>query len=391
MSDRIRFGIFLAPFHKPGINPTLALQNDLDLIQWLDRCGYDEAWIGEHHSAGTEIIASPEIFIAAAAQHTKTIKLGTGVVSLSYHNPLWVAERIVLLDHLTRGRIMLGVGPGALPTDAKMIGLSQSQTRDLLEQSFGVIMQLLTSEEPVTFKNERWDLQEARLHLRPYSDPLFDICAAAVASPAGPRLAGRHGVGLLSIGATSAAGFDALALHWGVMEAEAKEYGKTLDRSKWRLVGLVHIAETMEQAYRDVEYGMEQWFRYFQAVAAFPQMTMPGDNVKEMIAFVNESGFGAIGTPDMAVAQIERLKEQSNGGFGAYLMLAHNWANQEATRRSYELIARHVMPHFQGHHAPTMEAAARAKKLRPELAEIHTKAVDDMTAKYQEEVAKRAS
>lgn len=389
MSSRLRFGVFLAPFHKPGINPTLALQNDLELMQWLDRCGYDEAWIGEHHSAGSEIIASPEIFIAAAAERTNHIKLGTGVVSLSYHNPLWVAERIVLLDHLTRGRIMFGAGPGALPTDAAMIGLSQTQTRGLLEDSLGVIMQLLTSEEPVNFENDRWQLQDAQLHLRPYSNPLFDISAAAVASPAGPRLAGRHGIGLLSIGATSAAGFDALALHWDVMEEEARVHGKIVDREKWRLVGLVHIADTMEQAYRDVEYGMEQWFHYFQAVAAFPQMAVPGNNVKEMIEFVNESGFGAIGTPDMAVAQIERLQAQSNGGFGAYLMLAHNWADPRATMKSYELISRHVMPHFQGHHMATMDSAARAKKLRPELAEVHSKAVEEMTQKYADEKAAR--
>ncbi len=389
MTDRMRFGIFLAPFHKPGINPTLALRNDIELIEWLDRCGYDEAWIGEHHSAGSEIIASPEIFIAAAAQHTRDIKLGTGVVSLSYHNPLWVAERIVMLDHLTRGRVMMGVGPGALPTDGKMIGLDQSQTRGLLEDSLGVIMHLLTSEQPISFQNDRWQLHDARLHLRPYSNPLFDVCTAAVASPAGPRLAGRHGVGMLSIGATTAAGFDALALHWDVIETEAKAHGKTVDRSKWRLVGLVHIAETEEQAYRDVEYGIEQWFHYFQAVAAFPQMAVPGETVREMIDFVNESGFGAIGTPDRAVAQIERLQTQSNGGFGAYLMLAHNWANPEATKKSYELIARHVMPHFQGHHLPTLDSAARAKKLRPELAAVHEKAVEAMRQKYADEVAAR--
>lgn len=391
MPDRLRFGVFLAPFHKPGVNPTLALQSDLELMQWLDRCGYDEAWIGEHHSAGSETIASPEIFIAAAAERTRHIRLGAGVVSLSYHNPLWVAERIVLLDHLTRGRVMLGVGPGALPTDARMIGLQPSQTRQLLEDSLGVIMRLLTSEEPVTFKNERWDLREARLHLRPYSNPLFDVAAAGVASPAGPRLAGRHGVGLLSIGATTAAGFDALALHWDVMEAEARAHGARVDRSKWRLVGLVHIAETMDQACRDVEYGMEQWFHYFQAVAAFPQMAVPGSNVKEMIEFVNGSGFGAIGTPDMAVAQIDRLMKQSNGGFGAYLMLAHNWANPDATQRSYELVARHVMPHFQGHYAPTMDAAARAEKLRPDLAARHAQAVEDMRARYAAEVLERAT
>ncbi|QBF29967.1 LLM class flavin-dependent oxidoreductase [Thalassococcus sp. S3] len=389
MQNRLRFGIFLAPFHKPGINPTLALHNDLELIEHLDRCGYDEAWIGEHHSAGSEIIASPEIFMATAAERTRNIKLGTGVVSLSYHNPLWVAERIVLLDHLTRGRVMLGVGPGALPTDAKMIGIDPGQTRGLLEDSLGVIMQLLTSDEPVTFKNDRWDLRDARLHLKPYSNPLFDVVTAAVASPAGPRLGGRHGTGLLSIGATSAAGFDALALHWDVMEAEAKAHGKTVDRNKWRLVGMVHIADTMEQAYKDVEYGMEQWFHYFQAVAAFPQMEVPGNNVKEMIEFVNESGFGAIGTPDMAIAQIDRLMKQSNGGFGAYLMLAHNWADPVATHKSYELIARHVMPHFQGHHLPTMDSAARAEKLRPELAEKHAKAVEDMQQRYEAEVAGR--
>lgn len=391
MNNRLRFGVFLAPFHKPGINPTLALENDLELIQQLDRCGYDEAWIGEHHSAGSEIIASPEIFIMAAAERTRHIKLGTGVVSLSYHNPLWVAERIVQLDHLTRGRVMLGVGPGALPTDAKMIGIEPSQTRGLLEDSLGCIMHLLQSEEPLTFQNDRWDLRDARLHLRPFSNPLFDITTAAVASPAGPRLAGRHGTGLLSIGATTAAGFDALALHWDVIEAEAKAHGKKVDRSKWRLVGMVHIADTMEQAYKDVEYGMEQWFHYFQAVAAFPQMAVPGNNVKEMIEFVNESGFGAIGTPDMAVAQIERLMKQSNGGFGAYLMLAHNWADPAATHKSYELIARHVMPHFQRHYAPTMDAAARAEKLRPELAEKHAQAVEDMQTRYASEVEERAT
>jgi limonene 1,2-monooxygenase len=196
-------------------------------------------------------------------------------------------------------------------------------------------------------------------------------------------------VGMLSIGATTAAGFDALALHWNVVEAEAALHGKTVDRGKWRLVGLVHIADTMEQAYRDVEYGMEQWFHYFQAVAAFPQMAVPGNNVKEMIQFVNESGFGAIGTPDMAVAQIKRLQEQSNGGFGAYLMLAHNWADPAATHKSYELIARHVMPQVQGHYLPTMDAAARAEKLRPELAAKHAQAVEDMQTRYAAEVAAR--
>jgi limonene 1,2-monooxygenase len=248
-------------------------------------------------------------------------------------------------------------------------------------------MQLLTTEEPVTFKNDRWDLREARLHLRPYSNPLFDVAVAAVASPTGPKLAGRHGVGMLSIGATTAAGFDALALHWNVVEEQARKYGKTVDRLKWRLVGLVHCAETKEQAYRDVEYGIEHWFRYLQSVAAFPQMTVGGSNIQEMIAFVNDTGLGAIGTPDMCTDQIDRLMKQSNGGFGAYLLLAHNWANPTATLRSYELVAREVMPRFQGQAHATLEAARRAEAARPELAAIHAQAVETARARYATENA----
>jgi len=127
---RLKFGAFIAPYHKPGINPTLAMDQDMQLVEQLDFLGYDEAWIGEHHSTGTEIIASPEIFIAAAAQRTRHIRLGTGVTSIAYHNPLWVADRMVQLDHMTRGRVMLGMGPGSLPTDSAMIGLTPTDTRD---------------------------------------------------------------------------------------------------------------------------------------------------------------------------------------------------------------------------------------------------------------------
>src|SRR3954465_8601708 len=119
----MRFGIFMAPFHPVGQNPTLALHRDLDLIEHLDRLGYDEAWIGEHHSAGYEIIAAPEVFIAAAAERTRRIRFGTAVVSDRYHHPLMVADRIMQLDHQTRGRVMFGVGPGALPSDAFMMGI----------------------------------------------------------------------------------------------------------------------------------------------------------------------------------------------------------------------------------------------------------------------------
>lgn len=387
MAERLRFGIFMAPFHPAGENPTLAIERDLALVAHLDRLGWDEAWIGEHHSAGTEIIASPEIFIAAAAERTRHIKLGTGVISVAYHNPFMVAERAVQLDHMTRGRFMLGLGPGSLPTDALMIGLDPTETRPLLEEGVDVIMRLLQSDEPVTSETKAWTIRDARLHLRPYSDPLFEVAVPAVASPSGPRLAGRYGLGLLSIGATQSAGFDALSLHWDVMEERAATFGTVADRSKWRLVGLMHIAETREQARKDVAFGIGAWFDYFQKTAAFPQMAVgDGTEVDELIDFVNDSGLGSIGTADDAAEQIDRLQKQS-GGFGCYMTLAHEWANPVATHRSFELIAQRVLPQFQGQDWSTNNARSRARDARPELAERNMQAVTDMVEKHQRELA----
>jgi limonene 1,2-monooxygenase len=384
LERRMRFGIFMAPFHPPGENPTLLLEGDLEHIAHLDRLGYDEAWIGEHHSAGSEIIASPEIFIAAAAGRTRHIKLGTGVISASYHHPLWVAERAVLLDHLLRGRFMLGLGPGSLPSDAAMIGLDMPRTRELLDDATDIIVRLLRGAEPVNFENDRWILRDARLHLRPYS--AMDVAVAAVASPAGPRLAGRYGLGLLSIGATMAAGFDVLAHHWDVMEERAAHYGTSVDRNAWRLVGLMHLAESKDQAYKDVEHGIMKWFHYFQKVAAFPQMNLgDGSSIGEYIEFINTSGIGVIGTVDQAGEQIERLWKQSNGGFGAYLQLNHDWASPRRKANSFELFARHVMPEFQGQAWSTREAAARAGAARPELAQSNLDAVAAATARYAAE------
>ena len=343
----MRFGIFLAPFHKPDENPTLAIERDLELIEWLDKLGYDEAWIGEHHSGGTEIIASPEVFIAAAAQRTRNIRLGTGVSSLPYHHPLMLADRMVLLDHLTRGRAMLGVGPGALVSDAHMLGIEPSTQRDRMGEALEAIMALLTSDEPVTRETDWFTMREAVLQLRPYTHPHFEIAAAAMVSPSGPRLAAQYGLSLLSISATTVEGFSALGSHWDVMEERAAVFGTTVDRSNWRLVGPMFLADTLEEARKEVEFGMLHWLRYFTRVAALPlQIPDLGDDLDQIVELMNASGLAVVGTPDMAIDAIRRLEKQS-GGFGTYLFMANEWGDREATLKSYELFARHVAPQFQ--------------------------------------------
>ena len=344
---RMKFGIFMAPFHHPGDNPTLAIDRDLELIQWLDHLGYDEAWIGEHHSAGWETIAAPEIFIATAAERTRSIRLGTGVVSLPYHHPFMVASRMVLLDHLTRGRAMLGVGPGALPSDAYMLGIEQTRQREMMDEAMGVIMRLLTETEPFSVESDWFRLRDAALHLRPYSQPHFPMAVASAQSPAGMQLAGKYGLGVLSTSVfIGVRGQVDLKDQWKIAEEAAAKHGKRADRAEWRLVIPVHLAESREEARRDVRAKAGQWLcEYFRDTIGRP---IPRDLAPDALAErMMDNGFWIVGTPDDAIAALRRFDEVS-GGYGGLAILAHEWAPRQKTLASYELLARYVMPVFQG-------------------------------------------
>jgi limonene 1,2-monooxygenase len=341
----MRFAVFLAPFHPPGQNPTLAIESDLALVQALDRLGYDEVWFGEHHSAGWELYPAPELMIAVAAERTKHIKLGTGVVSLPYHHPLNVAERMVFLDHVTRGRTLFGVGPGALPTDAFMRGIDPVNQRPMMEQALDAIVALLRSDGPVDRETDWFTIRDGHLQVKPYTRPHFEIGVAALFSPSGPTLAGRLGVSLLSLGATLLKGFDALGAHWDVYTETCAAHGHDANRETWRLLGPMHVAPTRDQARADVRYGLKRWLGYQQDVAILP--FVPSElNDDELVDAVNDSGLAIIGTAADACAQIQRLWDQS-GGFGTYMIMGTEWADPWATLRSYELIARFVFPEFQ--------------------------------------------
>ncbi|RPH74492.1 MAG: LLM class flavin-dependent oxidoreductase [Candidatus Rokuibacteriota bacterium] len=340
----MKFGIFLAPFHRVGENPTLALDRDMELIEWLDYLGYDEVWIGEHHSAGWELIASPEIFIAAAAQRTRHIMLGSGVTSLPYHHPLLVAQRFVQLDHMTRGRAMLGCGPGALVSDAYMMGIEPVTQRPRMDESLDAIMALLRCEEPVTLKTDWFELREARLHLAPYTEPHFPIAVASVMTPSGVIAAGRHGLGVLSLGAGIPGGPEALANQWKIGEETAARHGKTMDRKNWKLVVNVHVADDDEEAMRQVNRAeRHETVTYFEETLGRP----PGRSDDPLTEGV-KMGTTLVGSVETVVRGIQKLQELSAGGFGGVLFRAHEWANREQTLKSYELFARYVMPRFQG-------------------------------------------
>ncbi|HUO91798.1 MAG TPA: LLM class flavin-dependent oxidoreductase, partial [Rhizomicrobium sp.] len=339
MTIKLRNGIFLAPFHPVNEDPTLCIQRDMELIEHLDRLGYEEAWVGEHHSAGFEIIPSPELFIAAVAERTKRIKLGTGVVSLPYHHPLMAANRMIQLDHQTKGRVMFGVGPGLLPSDAFQMGIDPSTQRERMVESIEVILRLFAGER-VTHKTSWFTLVDATCQLLPYTWPHPEIAVASSVTPSGGKLAGRHGFGMLCVAATQEGGYDALGINWKIANETAAEHGRKMSPEALRLVGPVHIAETRAEAFENIKFGFKQWQDYFTAIAGVAgREAASGQSPEELV----KQGTIVVGTPDDAIAQIRRLQEKQ-GEFGCFLQLAHNWANFEATKKSYDLWQRHVTP-----------------------------------------------
>lgn len=387
IANPLRFGVFLPPMHKTGVNPTLALHRDLQLMEHLDRLGYAEAWIGEHHSAGSELIASPEVFIAAAAERTKHIKLGTGVNSLPYHHPFILADRIVMLDHLTRGRMMFGAGPGQLTSDASMLGIDPLHQRPRMEQAFDVMMRLFAG-ETVTETTDWYTCNEAVLQVRPYSS--FDIAVASSISPSGSKLAGRYGTGMLSIAATEPAAFQVLDYNFQVWNDEAARHGHTVSRDQWRLMGPMHIAETVEQAKANCRYGLQWVFDYLSHIIPIgdPSAPPPPTDFDEFVDFANESGRMVIGTPEMAIEQLQRLQDKT-GGFGAYLFLGADLADWQATLRSYELFAYEVMPHFTGQTTSVQASYDRVVGAGSRWVDATLGAQLTAIAAYEEEKAQR--
>lgn len=345
--SRLKFGCFLAPHHPIGESPTLQFQRDLDLAEQVDRLGYDEFWCGEHHSTGWEIIASPEMFLAAAAQRTHRIKLGTGVVSLPYHHPFNVAQRMVQLDHMSQGRAIFGSGPGALPSDAHMLNIDPMVQRDRQDEALGVIRRLLSGEERFSYECEWFTLNDARLQLFPLQEDM-PFAVASMISPSGMTLAGKHRTGVLSIGSMSEAGLDALPTQWSFAEESAAKHGTTVNRADWRVVMSWHIAETREQAQAEAGEGFVRWHNEYNVGTLMRPDMVEFDSVEEAMAGKNESvGATIIGTPDDLIAAIRRMKEIT-GGFGTVVGFAHDWANPEATARSWDMVARYVIPEVNG-------------------------------------------
>ncbi len=383
---RLGFGAFLAPHHPLGEHPMLQFSRDLDFVEHLDKLGYDEFWCGEHHSSGWEMIASPEMFLAAAGQRSHRIKLGTGVISLPYHHPFNVAQRMVQLDYMTGGRAIFGSGPGALSSDAHALGLDPMTLRDRQDEAIGIIRRLFKGER-VTAKSEWFTLQDAALQLLPLQEDM-PFAVASQISPSGMTLAGKHGIGIISIGSMSSEGLQSLPTQWGFAEAAAAKHGQTIDRKNWRVLLSWHIAETREKARAEARDGLMRHHNEYitgtlQRPGAKP-FTTP-DEAVDKTAFVPGAA-ATIGTPDDLVRTIKSVLDIS-GGFGTVIGFVHDWANPENTRRSWDMVARYVVPEINGY----LNELRRSQRHVIENRESFDRGRDAVMAKITENDAARAA
>ncbi len=345
---RLNFGAFLAPHHLPGESPTLQIQRDLDLVVQLDRLGFNEFWCGEHHSTGWETIASPEMFLAGAAMRTGRIRLGTGVVSLPYHHPFNVAQRIVQLDHMSQGRALFGTGPGALPSDAHTFGIDPVTLRDRQDEAIGVIKRLLAGEDRFSYECEWFTLNDAKLQILPLQ-PAVPMATASMISPSGMTLAGKYGDGVLSIGSMSDEGLASLPLQWSFAEDAAAEHDQVVDRSNWRIMFNWHIAESREKAYEEVEWGLKRWHNDYNVGTLQRPGVEPFDSTEDAIeALALAPGSAAvIGTPDDLIERIIEMQKVS-GGFGVAIGFVNDWATPANVAKSWDMVARYVIPEVNG-------------------------------------------
>ena len=353
---RLKFGAFLAPHHPIGEHPTLQFRRDLDLVEQLDALGYDEFWCGEHHSSGWEMIASPEMFLAAAGERTKRIKLGTGVISLPYHHPFNVAQRMVQLDHMTGGRAIFGSGPGALASDAHTLGIDPMVQRDRQDEAIALIRRLFRGER-VTAKSDWFTMNDAALQILPLQEEMPFVVASQI-SPSGMTLAGKYGIGIISLGSMSTQGLMALPTQWSFAEDAAKKHGATVSRSDWRVLLSWHIAESRERARAEAGRGLMHWHNDYNVKTLQRPGLEPFKSIDEALE-KTAGGVGisasTIGTPDDLINAIRKLMEVS-GGVGSIIGFVHDWANPENTRRSWDLVARYVVPEINGYVAKLRES-----------------------------------
>lgn len=350
-------GLFMPPLHPPGRNPADCWDEDLQAIVHADLIGMSEAWIGEHYCIRWENLPAPELIIAKALGLTDRIRLGSGVHILAYHHPAVIAHKIAALDHLSRGRFMLGIGAGGTPSDFEMMNIDfrAHEHRRRMAEAIEMMRALWASTGETTIEGEFWNLKVPfpntkmgwEYHLRPYQMPHPPIAVAGTSPSSGTlNWGGRNGFIPLSIDGST----ELVKSHWEAVEAGAAIGGRTARRRDWRIARVIYVADTDDQARREVlQSSMPRAFmEYLRRVVGL----LAGlDALKHDLSVADEDV-----TADYAMDHLwivgsvstvtDRLREFYNqvGGFGTLLILRFDTDPPDRYLKSMSLLKEEVLP-----------------------------------------------
>ena len=349
----MRFGLFTMPEHPPVENWTLSYDRDIDEIVRAEFLGFEEFWIGEHHTGGFENVPMPELLIAKASAVTNRIRLGTGVVNLPYQDPFLVAERLAFLDHLTHGRLEYGFGGGGLPTDKALFGMPAEEATPRTNEALEIIGQLLHTTDPITFQGKYWQFENRRLQVPPYQDdPPFGI--AGLTGTHNFAMCGERGWKPLSVYFTPI-GIDAnpvapdLLGHADAIVTAAEKAGRDPQEARdlWRITREIYVSDSKDQALAEIREGVARSYEYLLGLGlgALMKKDISMADAELTFEWMVEEIPWIVGSPEDCVRQV-RVLEESVGGFGTLLINSRDWVTTDRWYRSLELFARYVVPQF---------------------------------------------
>jgi alkanesulfonate monooxygenase SsuD/methylene tetrahydromethanopterin reductase-like flavin-dependent oxidoreductase (luciferase family) len=358
MGMTVKLSLFMMPLHNMHRSYPATLEEDIEAFQLADELGFDEGWCGEHYSSDIEQISSPMMFLAYISSITKTMKLGTGVVSLPLYHPAQLAAHVALLDNLTKGRLILGIGTGGLGSDFELFGLEGKDRQAMMLESLSLMRKIWASDPPYDFPGAFWTINLSKMVWpelgvgtlpKPFQRPHPPL-AVSVSSPnsSSIRVAARQD--LMPISANFVAPW-VVKTHWETYVDEMGKLGKVPDGQNWRVARSIHVAETDQQAEDFVKTpgGAYDWYYdymfqvYERMDAAALLAPMPGIDPALITPALVRDNFVIYGSPETVARKLLAFREDV-GPFGTLMMTAHDWTEKAVMRKSMELLALKVMP-----------------------------------------------
>lgn len=359
MSERtqpIKSGVFIMPFHPPDKPLARCYDEDLELIVRADALGFDEFWIGEHHTMKYENIVMPEIFIARALGDTQSIRLGPAPVCLQQHHPAHVASRLAFLDHLSKGRLNLCFGPGSVTADQELYGVDPKDAAAMVTEAIDIILELWATEPPYEIQGKFWNIRLKKhfdeetgigyIH-KPLQQPHPPISMPAMSrNSASMKMAGRRGYQPFGHCLVTA---NVLADFWSTYEQAALEAGRQPDRGDWKIARSIFLADTTKEAQaRARTNSLGQNYEYIGRLfdkglgrKIYKRDLDMSDADCNLDFLMNEQIIA--GDVEEVLRRLMQMVEET-GPFGTLILMSYDWDDKASWLHSLELFAHELMP-----------------------------------------------